>query len=228
MTYLAEDELIQTLLNKPESGMGYQIIEAQRPDRQRREMFVVYNSEIVVEMEDDFDFYKKYQPQESMVAEEQAPYNQLISLSDIDVIKPSRENTRLTAEGFSAKGRHTNGKAALDSALVPAGGKDTFIRLSAYYNDRRIDTVHKKLRPGSYTTTLADYLQCKKQKDDPVDRYALPNAQAIAWAFYIEPKTGDTYQKGIVQPANGHAGGGEEAFFAQGTSDNTFLKTTIY
>ncbi len=228
MIYKAENKLIEELLNKPESGMGYQIIEAKRPFSRRREMFVVYNSEMVVELEDGLDFYKKHPADESLVAEPPVTYGDKISLTGIDVIKPRREDTGSIAGELSEKRRYTNGKAALDNALVNASGKDTFVRLSAYYNDRRIDTVNKKLRPGSYTTTLADYLECKKQKDNPVDRYALPNVQPIAWAFYIEPKASDTYQEGIVQPANGRNGGGLEAFFARGTSDHTFLKTTIY
>jgi hypothetical protein len=102
------------------------------------------------------------------------------------------------------------------------------VRLSAYENDRRIDHFNKKLLDGTYTTTEDDYLTCKKYGDDPVDRYALPNDEEIKWAFHVKPKNWDKYRPGIVQPANGHIGGGIEALFDNGTSVDTYFKKTPY
>jgi len=102
------------------------------------------------------------------------------------------------------------------------------VRLSAYENDKRIDFEKKRLKDGTYTTTLYDYISCVKTKDDPVDRYALPNDETIKWAFYVQPKSNDTLQRGIVQPAFGHAGGGIEAYFENGTAENTYLLKKQY
>ncbi|OGL43488.1 MAG: hypothetical protein A2W05_09020 [Candidatus Schekmanbacteria bacterium RBG_16_38_10] len=92
----------------------------------------------------------------------------------------------------------------------------------------RIDFENKKLRPGTYTTTNSDYLACVRFSDDPIDRYALPNDEEIKWAFYVQPKTKDVLQRGIVQPAFGHDGGGIEIFFENGTSNNTYLDKRSY
>jgi hypothetical protein len=59
-------------------------------------------------------------------------------------------------------------------------------------------------------------------------RYALPNDEQIQWAFYIRPKVGDTLQRGVVQPAYGHDGGGIEAYFENGTSDDTYFDKKEY
>ena len=103
-----------------------------------------------------------------------------------------------------------------------------FVRLSAYSDDKRIDKTNKCLWPGSYTTTEKDYLKCKFEKDDPIERYALPNDEKIEWAFHIQPKKTDTLQRGNVQTANGKRAGGEEAYFENGTSSGTFIQQTRY
>jgi hypothetical protein len=102
------------------------------------------------------------------------------------------------------------------------------VRLSAYENDHRIDFEKKRLIEGSYTTTHLDYLDCVKLCDDPVDRYALPNDEPVEWAFYILPQTKDQLQRGVAQPAFGHAGGGIEAYFENGTSNDTYFVTKPY
>ena len=63
--------------------------------------------------------------------------------------------------------------------------------------------------------------------DDPIDRYALPNDETIKWAFYIQPKSWDKLQKGIVQPAFDHYGGGIEVYFEDETSYNTYFEKRI-
>lgn len=64
--------------------------------------------------------------------------------------------------------------------------------------------------------------------DDPIDRYALPNDEIIKWAFYIQPKKDDILQRGIVQPAFGHDGGGLEVFFEYGTSEKSYFDKRPY
>ena len=85
-----------------------------------------------------------------------------------------------------------------------------------------------RLKPGSFTTTFRDYTDCVSTSDDPIDRYALPNDEKINWSFYIKPKSIDILQKGIVQPAFNHEGGGIEAYFEKGTSESTYLMKREY
>lgn len=88
--------------------------------------------------------------------------------------------------------------------------------------------MNKKLKPGSFTTTEQDYKDCISTMDDPIDRYAIPNDEPIKWSFYIKPKSSNILQRGIVQPAFEHLGGGIEVYFENGTSNDTFLHKKSY
>ncbi len=134
----------------------------------------------------------------------------------------------LTESKRKDKERQSGGKGATDNSGENADGKEMFVRLSAYENDKRIDFNNKKLKPGTYTTTKVDYLTCVRVADDPIDRYALPNDEEIKWSFYVQPKTNDFLQRGIVQPAFGHDGGGIEVYFENGTPNNTYLDKKSY
>lgn len=103
-----------------------------------------------------------------------------------------------------------------------------FVRLSAFDDDKRVDKINNRLRPGSFTTTFRDYETCRGLNDDPVERYALPNNDEIKFVFYIQPVAKDTLQRGRVQPANGKRGGGKEVYFANGTAIGTFKLQTAY
>ncbi|MEO6130298.1 MAG: hypothetical protein ABIQ02_00515, partial [Saprospiraceae bacterium] len=117
---------------------------------------------------------------------------------------------------------------AINNLVEKGNGIEKFIRLSAFKNDKRIDVELKRLREGSYTTTIIDYLECLKILADPVDRYALPSDEKIKFAFYIQPTKDDELQRGVVQPAFEHSGGGDEVFFNAGTSANTLIKISPY
>ncbi len=228
MIYKAQSQFTQSLLSLPETGMGYQIIDAKRQGRFATERFVVYNSELIVELDNNFNTNKRQILLES--------YTKMFSQSDfialespILVRQSAVRNVRTFSESsMNTKGRHSGTTGAIDNSPRYASGSEMFVRLSAYPDDKRIDFVKMKLKSGSYTTTEADYLTCKKYSDDPVDRYALPNDETIKWAFYIRPKSNDQYRPGVVQPANGHSGGGIEALFDNGTSDGTYLEKKPY
>ncbi|TAH02512.1 MAG: hypothetical protein EAZ15_05050 [Sphingobacteriales bacterium] len=122
----------------------------------------------------------------------------------------------------------TKKTGAIDQNYEIADGKEIFSRLSAYEDDKRVDTVNKRLLEGSFATTYYDYQYCKNNKINPVERYALPNNEDIKWAFHFQPLQVDLLKRGVVEPANNHSGGGVEAYFEFGTSKNTFLDKTTY
>ena len=208
--------------------MGYQIIDAKRQGRITTERFIVYNSELIVDLDSNFNVSKR----QIMLESYTKMFSQLsyLALESPTLVKRSAvSNVRLFSESnMNTKGRHSGVTGAVDNAPVKANGTDIFVRLSAYSDDKRIDFVKMRLKDGSYTTTETDYLTCKRCNDDPVDRYALPNDETIKWAFFIKPKSYDKYRPGIVQPANNHNGGGIEALFDNGTSDGTYLKRKPY
>lgn len=208
------------LLNQPETGMGYQIVEASKAGHYTREKFLVLNSEIVIEMNGYEDANVRKVMNEGIFSIKAAA--SYITLNLITVLN-EKEIRNVVNESKSDKE-----SGAIDNVVENANGEEIFVRLSAFDNDRRVDKINKFLLPGSFTTTMDDYVKCKTTNDDPVERYALPNNDEIKFAFHIQPKKADSLQRGIVQPANGKQGGGKEAYFAQGTASGTFLKQTPY
>lgn len=228
MIFKAFSSFSSDLVSRPETGMGYQVIDAKRSGRFTSDRFVVYNSELIVELDSKFDTFKRQIINEGF--SKVLNKSDYLSLEIVNVLPKSQiKEMRFLAESKkSSKGRHSGGVGAMDAKKEYADGKEVFVRLSAYEDDKRIDFVNKKLKSGSYTTTLTDYQTCKRLNDDPIDRYALPNDEDIKWAFHIQPKSYDQLQRGIVQPAFGHDGGGIEAYFENGTSNGTFLHKLPY
>ena len=208
------------LLRQPETGMGYQIVEANRQGSYIAEKFIALNSEIVIEMNKfESDIIRNVINEGISVSKSRAS---LIVLNKLSVLN-ERQFRSIVSES-----KNKNEKGAIENPIEKADGMEMFARLSAFENDRRVDKINKCLRPGSYTTTLDDYLSCKHTKDNPIERYALPNNDKIKFVFYIQPVKTDTLQRGIVQPANEKRGGGKEAYFEQGTATDTYKEHILY
>ncbi|MCK9166669.1 MAG: hypothetical protein ACOYB8_08510 [Eubacteriaceae bacterium] len=221
----------EQFLHLDETGMGYQVIEGHRQNKRFKEKFIVYNSELIVEFDKVKEFKQRTKTEKysRILNEAQVIY----FVKDTISLVPRNKITELRTLNEAKrrdKHRYPNGKGAADNKEeeVNTDGKEVFVRLSAYENDRRIDFVKKKLVRGTYTTTYNDYYVCVKDDDDPIDRYALPNDENVKWAFYVRPNKSDIVQRGIVQPLFGHDGGGIETFFKYGTSENTYYKKTPY
>lgn len=231
----------EKLLHKPETGMGYQIIEASTYFSNSLRKYVVYNSEVALDLDSSFLNIKAKLFSNRVVnysINGENKFQVINSLPEIilksESINVLSRNQAPIYKAFSAiekakNKRHSGTTGAKDNRIESANGEEIFVRLSAFQDDKRIDFEERKLKNGSYTTTEQDYKDCVSEKDDPVDRYALPNQEEIKWSFYIQPKkTVDTLQRGIVQPAFEHAGGGIECYFGNGTSRGTYLKTCEY
>lgn len=208
------------LLNQPETGMGYQIVEATIDGNYSREKFLVLNSEVVIEMDGLEDYITRIVIYEGIFSIKAKA--DLITLNSIKVLNEKQFRNQVN------ESKNENEKGALDNKVENANGEEIFVRLSAFDDDKRIDKINNCLRPGSFTTTEDDYIICKYIEDNPVERYALPNNDEIKFAFYIRPLKSDTLQRGRVQPANGKRGGGKEAYFEKGTANGTFFKQTKY
>lgn len=230
MIYKVLEEEQKRLLSIPETGMGYQTIKAKPISELYEKKYIVYNAELIIPYDKQFEEYKhklKTVGFQNLIKEAERIELDKSSIVLID----RREITQYVSltESEITKKRHLDGKGASENDEELANGKEMFVRLSAYKDDKRIDFVNKKLLPGTYTTTHLDYLDCIDNFDDPIDRYALPNNEPIKWAFFVLPKKlVDTLQRGIVQPAFGHKGGGLEAYFRKGTSENTYKEVKVY
>lgn len=228
MIYKAFSSFTDELLRLPETGMGYQIIDAKKSGQYSKNRFIVYNGKLIVDYDNYFNTYKRQIVLESYTKMfSQSNYltldsPTLVSRSAVSSVRTFSESSMTT------KGRNKGGIGASDSPKIYANGTDIYVRLSHYEDDIRVDMINKKLKPGAYATTKADYLTCKAYNDDPVDRYALPSDETIQWAFEIQPKSYDQLRLGIVQPANNHNGGGIEALFDDGTSNGTLIDKHAY
>ncbi len=212
---------IQELLRLRETGMGYQFIEAETGYNGTKNKYLVLNSHMIV---DDT-------PQilnEVRNVFKSGYRTMLFSASEVELknIRLVENLSNYRAKLFSASASTQTG--AIHQQVKFADGVEKFTRLSAFEDDFRVDTVNKKLVAGSFATTFEDYQYCKKNNINPVERYALPNDEEIKWAFHVLPLKTDTLQRGIVEPANNQNGGGIEAYFANGTSNNTLLEKTAY
>ncbi|MDR2448661.1 MAG: hypothetical protein LBD52_01725 [Prevotellaceae bacterium] len=228
MIYRAINMDIDKFLSLPETGMGYQIIEALVLGKSHKNRFVVYNSELIIDDDDCFNSYKRQLITKGFSSALNEARTLDFDRNSISLIPSIREARILNERKKENKHRYSGGVGAKDGKKENANGSDIFIRLSAYKDDRRIDFYSKQLKAGSFATTQQDYLDCVKYTDDPIDRYALPNDESIKWAFYIKPKSNDILQRGIVQPANKHDGGGIEVYFETGTSHDTYIETRDY
>lgn len=214
MIFKASSENQSLLLSLPESGMGYQLITARFGSEYKSRKLLVLNSEIIIE-HDNFEwlYFNKIVREGWNEIKETAKEQPLQGIE----IKSKNEYFNIVAEEETS-----SKKGAKDNPVQSANGWMSYVRISAYYDDKRIDRLNKCLRPGSYATTIDDYLTCTINKYDPIDRYAIPNDDSIKWVFNIVPKIGDTFQQGIVQPDFGKKGCGIECYFEKGTSFGSF------
>ncbi len=230
MIYKIYKQDAETLLEKPETGMGYQIINASQYGRHQIRKFVVYNTNLAVEIDSDFQANKRLIINEGYETSLNKATELMLETDSIKVFEHTsvREFKSLSETKKVNKKRYSGGKGATENPKEFANGTDVYVRISAYEDDKRIDFEKMKLKLGTFTTVFIDYSDCVSTNDDPIDRYALPNEENIKWAFYIRPKSNDILQKGIVQPAFDHEGGGIEAYFENGTSENTYLMKREY
>jgi hypothetical protein len=230
MIYKAYSSDAQKLLSLPETGMGYQVIDAKLYGQARSERYIVYNGELIVNLDIQFGDNKRQIITKGFSNVLNEAKALAIETNSISLVSKSQIiETRMMSESKkNTKHRYSGGKGAKDNPKESANGTEDFVRLSAYDDDKRVDFVNKRLIDGTYTTTYLDYNDCVTYQDDPIDRYALPNDETIKWAFYVKPKTIDVLQRGIVQPVFGHDGGGIEAYFEKRTSNDTYFDRRPY
>ncbi len=196
------------LLTQPETGMGYQAIEAQLPGIDMKAKFIVLNAELAVELNEAAPLVVKEIAREGIekVLEKAMEFRWQIT----KVIFHDAE-LKPVSVADEVKAEHTD-------------GGEIFVRRSIYANDKRIDMVNKCLRPGSFTTTLADSLKYKHSSEDPLIQLAMDHGVRGQWGFHVQPKRSDSLQRGKVNTQTG----AKEIFFKNGTSHGTFVKREEY
>ena len=171
MMYFADSHTQDTLLSAPESGMGYQIIEARNSLQGYKtiERYIVYNSEIVLLHPMTLSDSEKDTPQEIHHEKQNQRIVDIVNLRDIKLVDRNRGNTESVRESSEKYGSVQTGHGARDNKVQHADGRGVFVRLSAFENDRRIDRESKRLLNGAFATTLLDYNRVFGNKLDPND-----------------------------------------------------------
>jgi hypothetical protein len=203
------DSLTDKLIGLPETGMGYQIVEATYKDYSHRDALVL-NGSLIEPIVGNVQLMMK-----SLLAEDVVYAAKYASVSS-DIIDV---NLRSLPSMFKSS-MYIEAKSANSATTSYTNGVEEFIRFSAFLNDKRI-TKDKGLVPGTFATTFEDAKYCLDRQIDPVARYALPSTKAVKYAFQIEPPARIEVKRGIVQPANDQPGGGDEVEFINGSPANT-------
>jgi hypothetical protein len=201
------------LLNQPESGMGYQIVEAVTADYKTKRG-IAYNAELLLfEEEPRARLRADYR---SLLAEAKISTDEIRSLRV--VTSAASTASAYVLHETSARYERKN-RPAKDAPIEQTKEKEVFKRFTAYENDQRI-TSDGKLLPGTYATTEEDAKKAPTGKI-AVARYALPNPKPASNVWTIKPRKDTLIQSGIVEPANDESGGGVEVIFTKGTDTGT-------
>jgi len=206
----------EILLSQEESGMGYQIVEA-TPFSDGKKICFVYNAELLVAFE-ELELLAKFASYDDLFSKE--------SLNTSEGIKDLKVLTKSEFLKFAFSDKSQNPTSFPTLLLIQRTGDDEgFKRFSAYRDDRRI-TPGRRLREGTYATTVND-IDVVPSGLSAVARYALPHPWPAIYVRTITPPRDTEIQCGTVQPDFNQSGGGVEIFFGNGTLDNTVSEPYI-
>jgi len=196
------------LLSRPESGMGFQLVEATLRGNNKHDC-IIFNADMLSFLNEDFDaIYKS------------ASRRYLAEFSDLEKSLSSDDIIRLEVVTPLYKAASFSECTGADKAPIAYSRKyEIFKRFSAFANDRRV-TPDKGLLPGTYATTEDDASYVNRGMD-AVARYALPDSRPAIYIFTIRPPEYTEIRRGVVEPANGQRGGGKEVIFVKGSPANT-------
>lgn len=207
------DEATNELLSLPETGMGFQFVEATFWGD--RKQLLVFNSERAVDISElnlstTDDIYELLQNERKITSYLDFESETLFSA-------PGPHSFELISTRINAPATHTGlPLAARPSSLVKhvtLSANRTFYRFSAFNPDRRVNPATGDFLPGTYATVESE-IPFVPTGFVAVGRFALPNNIPASYRFTIEAPKGTHVSFGTVAPAFSQAGGGVEAFFS--------------
>ncbi len=208
------DSAINELLDLPETGMGFQFVDATFwGDRKR---FLVFNSEHAIDITElnlstTDEIYELLQNERKIIS-------YLDFERDLTISAPAPHSFELISTRVATPSAPA-GKpiAATPSTLVKhvnLANNRKFFRFSAFNPDRRVDPATGDFRPGTYATVESE-LPFVQTGFVAVGRFALPNNIPASYRYTIEAPKYTPVSFGTVAPAFSQAGGGVEAYFAK-------------
>ena len=195
------------LLGQPETGMGYQVVEAELTGSTFTATFIVLNAELAVELNEAAALCVKE-----------------IARTGSHIVARKAMDFRWDIKRIIYHNADVKMNLLLEVKSEHTDGAEIFVRRSIYENDKRIDQINKCLLPGSYTTTLSDALKYKHKSADPLIQLAMDHGVRGQWGYQVQPKRTDVLQRGKSDPQTG----AKEIYFKNGTSFGTFLQRETY
>jgi hypothetical protein len=211
--YLLSDFQIESSLDKPEAGMGYQsgTLGNQQGYIVASKVFVRTAIASLGDSEIE-QYYTKGLAIQAPKPKEETQGSSLNIGSVVGRYFPSGLTAALRETAISVASNLPENKAYTEEG-------EEFFRLTAYPDDKRIREDHS-LAPGSYATTKTD-LTIVPSGLAAVGRFALPTRISARYVFRITPGKGVKIFYGTVIPNYGLCGGGVEVFFPDGTKPDT-------
>jgi hypothetical protein len=210
---------IENLTSLPETGMGFQIVEAAISGTPMP--LLVFNSERAIDL--------------SQIGLEPGDDPSVILRNGLRIIDTLKSDVVTTIISAPAPGafRLLNARigflpsttmpvasasvrATLPSSLVKHDklkANRAFHRFSAFNPDRRVDPLTGSFLAGTYAAPASE-VPFVPTGFVVVGRFALPNNLPASFHYEIEAPIGTSVDFGTVAPAFGQAGGGVEAYFA--------------
>jgi hypothetical protein len=209
----------------PETGMGFQLVEAMVMGDVKR--LLVFNGEKAIDLS-GVDLSVSNDP--AIILRNGMRIVELLK-SDVwqtIVMSPAPHSFRLLSIRIPLVHGLTGGAmastpvtAALPSSLVKhvkLKAPRAFHRFSAFTPDRRVHPLTGDFLPGTYASPASE-LPFLPTGFAVVGRFALPNSLPASHHFEINAAAGTDVDFGTVAPAFGQAGGGVEAFFSKGAKN---------
>ena len=161
-------DIQKKLQNMPESGMGFQIVEATFSNWIKREC-IVLNATIA-----EPTYSRSVQSIFKSLAYEDVERMYKSASVSSEIIDVQMKTDKGMFKSVSFRKLAESGADKAPEEQTRAGEK--FVRFSHFEDDKRIDSINKCVLPGTYATTLVDAEFCIRNGINPIARYALPNA----------------------------------------------------
>jgi len=206
------EESTTKLIGKPESGMGYQIAEANVNGN--RVTALVFNAELLV-------MFDELQQINGRAHEELLNEATMVESFELVKVVPAAAGAP-PPPGSEPPHGASDVLAPAPQLLRSTVAHEGFVRFSAYVNEERVGS-DGSLTKDTYATTIGD-ARFAVSGLAVAGRYALPNPSPAVYAYTIVPGVGVTYLAGTVRPANHQSGGGVEVLFSAGAPPSSVFK----
>ncbi len=206
------EENTKELIACPESGMGYQIVEANVDDK--KVTAFVFNAELLVRFE-ELPKINGREHEELLKEADMVKFFKLVKVLPATAGTPPPPGSELPPVAG-------DGLAPAPQLLRRTVAYEGFVRFSAYSNDRRIGS-DGSLAKDTYATTIGD-ARFAVSGLAVAGRYALPNPSPAVYAYTIVSDADLWYRAGTARPANYQSGGGVEVLFSAGAPAGSAFK----